>query len=109
MRVRPVPPPGFPGDRPEPKHRTKFPTSRLWPEVDHDRQDLRKRLYREIKKGPITASRAAAIGKISLTDAIDELRLLESWLLCRHTADEMGVIRWRWNPANYWEIGQVPF
>lgn len=109
MRVRPVPPLGRPGDRPEPKHRTKFPSLRPFPPVDHDRQEFRKRLYREIKKGPITASRAAEMGRLPLEEAIDEMRILESWLLCRHTADEMGVVRWKWNPANYWETEPIPF
>lgn len=109
MRVRPVPPLGSPGDRPDPEARTKFPTSHRFPLVDLERQDLRERLYREIKKEPITASRAAEIGKVSLPEAIDELRILESWLLCRHTADDAGIIRWKWNPANYWEREPVPF
>jgi hypothetical protein len=34
---------------------------------------------------------------------------MENWLLTRHTADDLGVIRWQWNPANWWEMEPVPF
>jgi len=109
MRVRPVPPLGSPGDTPTPEHRTRFPTSDPYPVVDHDRQELRRKLYARIKQQPITASEASRITGLSLTEARDELRIMENWLLARHTADDLGVIRWQWNPANWWEMEPVPF
>lgn len=109
MRVRPVPPLGSPGDNPVPRHRTTFPTSDALPPLDHDRKEMRENLYSRIKREPITAAEASRITGLSLTEARDELRNLENLLLCRHTADDLGVIRWRWNPANYWESEPVPF
>lgn len=108
MRVTSPAPLGSPGDNPDPKARTRFPTDRPWPEVDHDRNPLRKSLYLAVKKEPITGEQAARLTRLPLTEAIDELRILENWLLVRHTADEKGVLRWRWNPANHWERG-IPF
>ena len=109
MRVRPVPPLGEPGDRPEHKHRTRFPTSDPYPLVDHDRQDLRRDLYTRIKREPLTAGDASRIIGLPIHEARDELRIMENWLLVRHTADDRGVISWKWNPANYWESEPVPF
>ena len=109
MRVRPVPPLGEPGDRPVPKHRTTLPTSDPYPLVDHDRQDTRVQLYRSIKRQPITAEQAATITRLSIREARDELRIMENWLLIRHTINEQGVCYWKWNPANHWESDPVPF
>jgi hypothetical protein len=109
MRARPVPPLGSSRDRPVPSHRTRFPTFDPLPQVNHDRQEIRENLYRRVKKEPITAAEASRITGLSLVEARDELRTMEEWLLTRHTADDLGVIRWRWNPANYWEIGETPF
>jgi len=109
MRTRPVPPLGRPGDNPIPSHRTKFPTSDRFPDLDHDRKELRENLYARIKREPITAAEASTITGLTVREARDELRHLENFLLCRHTADDLGVIRWRWNPANYWEMGETPF
>ena len=109
MRVRPVPPLGEPGDRPVPRHRTTLPTSDRLPETDHERQELRVNLYSVVKRQPITAEQAAAITRLPLREARDELRIMENWLLVRHTITEQGVCFWKWNPANHWESDPVPF
>jgi len=109
MRTRPVPPLGSPGDNPIPSHRTRFPTSDALPPIDHERDELRKRLYEAAKNEPISAETAATLTGLSLIEARDELRHMENWLLLRHTADDLGVVRWKWNPANYWEMGETPF
>lgn len=109
MRVRSPSPLGSPGDRPDPKARTRFPTSDPFPLADPDLAELRQRLYIAAKNEPITAETAATLTGLSLIEARDELRIMESWLLVRHTADDAGVIRWKWNPANFWERKPVPF
>ena len=109
MRVRPVSPIGKPGDRPEPSARTRFPTADPLPPVDHERKDLRLRLYAAAKNEPITAETAATLTGLPLIEARDELRIMENWLLLRHTVTEAGVVYWRWNPANYHELEPVPF
>ena len=100
---------GSAGDRPDPNARTRLPTGDRLPAVNHDRQDVRIQLYRSIKRQPITADQAATITRLPIREARDELRTMEEWLLIRHTADEKGVIRWQWNPANHWEGEPVPF
>ena len=109
MRVRPVPPLGSPGDRPEPKHRTKFPSSDPFPPALEEHHPLRQQIYARIKRSPLTASQVAALFHLSVIEARDHLRIMENYLLVRHTADDQGVISWRWSPANYWELEAVPF
>ena len=109
MRVRTPAAIGRPGDRPEPRHRTTLPTADRLPPLDHDRTKIREDLYARIKREPITASEASKITGLPITEARDELRHLENFLLCRHTADDKGVVRWQWNPANHWESEDVPF
>ena len=109
MRVRPVPPLGEPGDRPIPRDRTRLPSGDRLPTVDHERQELRIQLYRAAKCQPITADQAATITRLPIREARDELRIMETWLLVRHTITEQGVCYWKWNPANHWESDPVPF
>ena len=109
MRVRPVPPLGEPGDRPQPRDRTRLPTSDRLPQVDHERQQVRVQLYRVVKRQHITAEQAATVTRLSIREARDELRIMEEWLLVRHTINEQGICFWKWNPANHWERDSVPF
>jgi hypothetical protein len=77
--------------------------------VDEADHELRRRIYSQVKRAPLTAAQVASLFDLSIPEARDQLRVMENLLLVRHTADDLGVIYWRWSPANYWEMEPVPF
>ena len=86
-----------------------LPTDRRWPKWSEDRLDTRRDMYDAIKIEPRTAAYLAQVHGLPIEDTVDELRILEQFGVTRHRADDLGVIRWTYVPANKWETEPPPF
>jgi hypothetical protein len=86
-----------------------LPTDRAWPEWTHEGIEGRRKLYARVKAEPRTAGYLADEAGLPITEAIDQLRLLENFEVIRHRADDMGVVFWHHVPGNRWESEPVPF
>lgn len=86
-----------------------LPTDRPWPEWTEEAKATRRSLYARVKAGPRTAAYLSDEAGLPITEAIDELRLLENYGVIRHRADDLGVIRWHHRPGNAWDMEPPPF